>query len=68
MVARQNLFLLDLNLMSSPEGVQYVAGWGWDGEGPQPGNKNFSIASSPLNHPDLYSSNNNLMMWGVACS
>ena len=48
-----------------PEGVQYVAGWGWDGEGPQPGNKNFSIASSPLNHPDLYSSNNNLMMWGV---
>ena len=48
-----------------PEGVQYVAGWGWDGEGPQPGNKNFSIASTPLNHPDLYSSNNDLMMWGV---
>ena len=27
--------------------------------------KTFSIASTPLNHPDLYSSNNNLMMWGV---
>ena len=24
-----------------PVGVQYVAGWGWDGEGPQTGNKNF---------------------------
>ena len=49
----------------SPIGVQYVAGWGWNGEGGQPGNQNFSIASTPYNHPDLYSSNNNLMMWGV---
>ena len=49
----------------SPLGVQYVAGWGWNGEGGQPSNQNFSIASTPYNHPDLYSSNNNLMMWGV---
>ena len=25
----------------SPIGVQYVAGWGWNGEGGQPGNQNF---------------------------
>ena len=48
-----------------PVGIQYVAGWGWDGEGTQPTNKNFSIASVPPGIPDLYSENNNLMMWAV---
>ena len=45
-----------------PVGVQYVAGWGWDGEGPQQVIK-ISPLRAPFKSPALYSSNNNLMMW-----
>ena len=63
----QKTLLVRFKFDEVPIGVQYVAGWGWNGEGNQPGNQNFSIASAPFNHPDLYSENNNLMMWGVGC-
>ena len=52
---------------AEPGGIQYIAGWGWDGEGNQPGNQNFSITSLRPGS-QLHSETNNLIMWGVGAA